>query len=263
MVEKIQSVAAYRTASESVGNLYRKTAQASLVSRLFLVRHGESIWNLQNRFTGWVDVSLSQQGVIEAQQAGILLADEHFDVAFTSTLLRAQDTLYEILRQNHHCTQYVRVHEQNIEWYEHFTPSKGDANELKIYVSEKLNERYYGDLQGLNKDWASQYYGAEQVHLWRRSYAIAPPNGESLQMTSARTLPYYKKHIIPHLQNGESVLISAHGNSLRSIIMYIEQITPQQIIDFELATGAPHMYIFDGDLRFIDKRIFSNLNPKS
>ena len=227
------------------------------MSRLFLVRHGQSIWNLQNRFTGWVDVSLSPQGVIEAQQAAAWLIDEVFDVAFTSTLLRAQDSLYEILRQNRHCAQYARVHEQNSAWYERFTPAEGDANVLKIYVSDKLNERYYGDLQGLNKDWASRHFGAEQVHLWRRSYNIPPPNGESLQMTAARTLPYYQARIVPRLQNGESVLISAHGNSLRSIIMHIEKMTPQQIIDYELATGAPHLYTFDDDLRLIDKRIIS------
>lgn len=123
---------------------------------------------------------------------------------------------------------------------------------------KKLNERYYGDLQGLNKDWAIQHYGAEQVHLWRRSYDIPPSNGESLQMTAARTLPYYRKRIVPHLQNDESVLISAHGNSLRSIIMHIEQMTPQQILDYELATGAPHLYVFNDDLDLIDKQIFSN-----
>jgi 2,3-bisphosphoglycerate-dependent phosphoglycerate mutase len=227
------------------------------MSRLFLVRHGQSVWNLQNRFTGWVDVSLSRQGVIEAQQAAALLAGVHFDAAFTSTLLRAQHSLYEILRQNRHCTQYVCVHEKCSKWYGHRTQAEGDEHELKIYVSEKLNERYYGDLQGLNKDWASQRYGAEQVHLWRRSYDIPPPNGESLQMTAARTLPYYRERIVPHLRNGESVLVSAHGNSLRSIIMHIEQMTPQQIIDYELATGAPLLYAFDDDLLVIDKRIFT------
>lgn len=233
------------------------------MSRLFLIRHGQSVWNLQNRFTGWVDISLSVQGVMEAQQAARLLIDEHFDVAFTSTLMRAQDSLYEILRHNHHCAQYVCVHEQSSEWYEHFTPIDDDAKELKIFVSEKLNERYYGDLQGLNKDWASQRYGAEQVHLWRRSYDIPPPNGESLQMTAARTLPYYQERIAPHLQRGESVLISAHGNSLRAIIMHIEQMTPQQIIDFELATAVPYLYTFDDGVHLIDKKIISNLGKES
>lgn len=228
------------------------------MGRLFLVRHGQSIWNLQNRFTGWVDVSLSTQGVIEAQKAAAWLIDEVFDVAFTSTLQRAQDSLYEILSQNRHCAQYVRVHEQSREWYEHFTAAEGDANQLKVHVSQKLNERYYGDLQGMNKDWAIQHYGAKQVHLWRRSYDIPPPNGESLKMTSARTLPYYRERIVPHLKNGESVLVCAHGNSLRSIIMHIEQLTPLQIIDYEVATGTPHLFTFDSDLRLINKRILSD-----
>ncbi len=227
------------------------------MSRLFLVRHGQSIWNLQNRFTGWVDVSLSPQGVEEAQQAARLLARERFDVAFTSALLRAQDTLYEILKQNHYCRQYVRVHEQSSEWYEHFVPTEGDANELKIYVSEKLNERYYGDLQGLNKDWARRHFGEKQVHLWRRSYDVPPPNGESLQMTAERTIPYYRERIVPHLREGKSVLVSAHGNSLRSIVMYIERMTPEQIVAYELETGSPHLYEFDDHLNLLAKRIFS------
>ena len=231
---------------------------ASPVSQLFLVRHGQSIWNLQNRFTGWVDVSLSRQGVIEAQQAAALLADETIDVAFTSSLLRAQDSLYEILRQNRHCEQYVRVHEQSSEWYEHVSPTQGDASELKIYVSEKLNERYYGDLQGLNKAWARDHFGAEQVHLWRRSYDVPPPNGESLKMTARRTLPYYQQRIVPHLQCGKRVLVAAHGNSLRSIIMHIEQMTPQQILDYELATATPHRYTFDDELHLIEKQIIVN-----
>jgi len=229
------------------------------VSRLFLVRHGQSVWNLQNRFTGWVDVSLSRQGMMEARQVAAALAGERFDVAFTSTLLRAQHSLYEILAQNRHCTQYVCVHERDSAWYQHRTRSEDDTNELKIYVSEQLNERYYGDLQGLNKEWAGRHFGAEQVHLWRRSYDIPPPNGESLKMTAARTIPYYRERIVPHLRNGETVLISAHGNSLRSIIMHIEQMTPQQIIDYELATGAFHVYKFDDALHLLDKLISSNL----
>jgi len=227
-------------------------------ARLTLLRHGESIWNLQNRFTGWVDVSLSPQGMAEAQQAGELLADEHFDIAFTSTLLRAQDSLYEVLKQNRLCNHYVRVHEQSSEWYEHFTPGEGDASELKIYVSEKLNERYYGDLQGLNKDWARQRFGEQQVHLWRRSYDIAPPNGESLKMTAARTIPYYRERIMPCLQRGDDVLVVAHGNSLRSIIMHLERMTQQQIIDYELPTGEPHVYHFDEQAQVVGKHILNS-----
>ncbi len=228
--------------------------------RLTLVRHGESIWNLQNRFTGWIDVSLSPQGMTEAQQAGRLLTSEQYTIAFTSALLRAQDTLYEILKQNITCKQYVRVHEKNSAWYEHFTMEENDARELKIYISEKLNERYYGDLQGLNKEWAKQHYGAEQVHQWRRSYDNAPPHGESLKMTSERTIPYFRKHIKPCLQRSDDVLVVAHGNSLRSIIMHIEQMMPQQIVDYELPTGVPHVYTFDGQLQIIEKQYLNNIS---
>jgi len=225
------------------------------VSRLILVRHGESIWNLQNRFTGWVDVSLSRKGIAEAQRAGELLANEHFDVAFSSALLRAQDTLYEILKQNHHCDQYVRVHERSSQWYEHFTPAEGDAAELKIYISDKLNERYYGDLQGLDKAEVQRQFGAEQVHQWRRSYDVAPPNGESLQMTAARALPYYRSHIECQLRAGKTVLVSAHGNSLRAIAMHVENLTPQQISEYEITTGTPHIYEFDARMCLIRRQI--------
>lgn len=207
------------------------------------------MWNLQNRFTGWSDVSLSRQGMAEAERAGRLLADEQIDVAFTSSLLRAQDTLYEILKQNCHCEQYVRVHELSREWYEHFTPAAGDAEELKIYVSEKLNERYYGNLQGLNKDAARQQYGVEQVHRWRRSYAEPPPDGESLEMTTARALPYYHAQIEPRLRNVDTVLVSAHGNSLRALVMHIEALSPAEIMQREIPTGIPLVYEFTPDLR--------------
>jgi len=225
------------------------------MGRLTLIRHGQSIWNQQNRFTGWIDVSLSPAGIKEAQRAAALLTEQQFDLAFTSPLLRAQDTLYEILKQNRHCAQYLRIHETGSEWYEHFIATKGDASELKIYVSDRLNERYYGDLQGLNKDLAREQFGAEQVHIWRRSYDTPPPNGESLAMTAARALPYFQSHIIPHLQRGEHVLVSAHGNSLRAIIMHIEQMTPAQILAYELKTGSPHIYDFDEQGQIRHKRI--------
>lgn len=220
-------------------------------ARLTLVRHGESIWNEQDRFTGWVDVSLSRKGMQQAVGAGALLREMMFDVAFTSTLLRAQDTLYEILKQNYHCDQYMRIHELSSEWYEHFVPSVTDVRELKIYISEKLNERYYGDLQGQNKQAVQERYGAEQVHVWRRSYATPPPAGESLAMTAARTIPYYRQKIRPHLERGAAVLISAHGNSLRALIMHIEQLTPEEILDYELSTGVPHVITFDDDMQIV------------
>lgn len=224
---------------------------------LTLVRHGESIWNRQNRFTGWVDVSLSRAGMVEAERAGGLLRDEHFDVAYTSALLRAQDTLYEILKQNRFCDQYMRVHEHNADWYEHFVAAEDDTRELKIYVSEDLNERYYGDLQGRNKDRAREEFGAEQVHIWRRSYDVPPPNGESLAMTAARAIPYYQTRVVPRLQQGESVLIAAHGNSLRAIIMHIEGLSPQQIVGYELPTGSPRRYRFDEHMQLVDKTVLS------
>jgi len=225
------------------------------MGRLTLIRHGQSIWNQQNRFTGWIDVSLSADGIKEAQRAAARLTGQRFDLAFTSTLLRAQDTLYEILKQNRHCNQYLCIHETGSEWYEHFVPTAGDRAETKIYVSEKLNERYYGNLQGINKDQARKQYGAEQVHIWRRSYDIPPPGGESLAMTTARTLPYFQSHITPHLQQGKHVLVCAHGNSLRAIIMHIEQMTAAQIIDYELQTGAPHIYEFDHRGEISNKRV--------
>ncbi len=224
-------------------------------ARLTLVRHGQSIWNLQNRFTGWVDVSLSRRGCREAQRAAALLTDQRFDVAFTSALIRAQDTLYEILKQNRYCQQYVRIHQTGREWYEHFVPAAGDALELKIHVSEKLNERYYGDLQGMNKDDARKRFGAERVHRWRRSWDTPPPNGESLKMTAERVLPWYRDHIVPCLKEGRHVLISAHGNSLRALIKHIEAMTPEQIVSYELATAAPHIYDFDDGLNIIDKTV--------
>ncbi|HHJ38923.1 MAG: phosphoglyceromutase [Methylothermaceae bacteria B42] len=218
------------------------------MARLILVRHGQSIWNLQNRFTGWVDVSLSRHGMEEAERVGKRLANERFDVAFTSMLIRAQDTLYEILKQNRFCDQYVRIHEQSREWYEHFIPAPGDLAELKIYTSEKLNERYYGDLQGLNKDKAREQYGHEQVHLWRRSYDVPPPNGESLKMTAERVLPYYHAHIEPELRAGKEVLVSAHGNSLRALVMHIETLSPEEIIQREIPTGTPIIYTFSPNM---------------
>jgi len=228
-----------------------KTAQ------LTLLRHGESIWNQQNRFTGWVDVSLSRAGMQEASKAGKLLTEQRYDVAFTSSLLPAQDTLYEVLKQNSHCDQYMRIHESASQWYEHFVAAKDDLNELKIYISDKLNERYYGDLQGRDKEQARREFGAEQVHIWRRSYDVPPPNGESLAMTAERTIPYYQSKIMPHLENGESVLVTAHGNSLRALIMYIEEMSKEQILAFNLPTGTPHIYYFDREMKITRKQLLT------
>tara|TARA_R110002126_G_scaffold279559_1_gene426512 strand:- start:115 stop:798 length:684 start_codon:yes stop_codon:yes gene_type:complete len=225
------------------------------MSLLTLIRHGQSIWNQQNRFTGWVDVSLSQSGVKEAQRAAQMLVQQRFDLAFTSELLRAQDTLYEILRHNHQCHQYVRIHDTGSQWYEHFEMSPAEELELKIYVSQQLNERYYGDLQGLNKDKARQLFGDDQVHTWRRSYDVAPPNGESLAMTATRAIAYFQSHIVPALQQGKNVLVCAHGNSLRAIIMHIEKMTASQIAAYELKTGSPHIYQCSTAMEILSKQV--------
>lgn len=225
------------------------------MSTLILLRHGESAWNLQNRFTGWVDVSLSRRGIEEAIACGEMLRDFAFDTVCTSTLIRAQHTLYEVLKGNAHTEHYKCLHPDQRSWYDQYQADPADRGELGVYISEALNERYYGDLQGLNKAAAAERFGAEQVHIWRRSYDVPPPNGESLKMTAERTLPYYHAHIEPLLREGRTVLVVAHGNSLRSIIMHLEGMTPEQILQYELATGAPHVYDLDADLKLTGKRI--------
>jgi 2,3-bisphosphoglycerate-dependent phosphoglycerate mutase len=225
------------------------------MGKLVLVRHGESIWNLQNRFTGWVDVSLSKKGIREARLAGKKLKTYKFDVAYTSTLIRAQETLFEILNKNKNCQEYTRVHEgKNTKWYSHFAQKEEeDKRVLKIHVSDKLNERYYGDLQGLDKNETIKKFGEDKVHQWRRSFDIAPPNVESLDMTSKRTIPYYKEEIVKDLKEGKTVLIAAHGNSLRSIVMHVESMSPDEIINFEMKTGIPHIYEFDRNMNLLYK----------
>ncbi|GAB6067821.1 2,3-bisphosphoglycerate-dependent phosphoglycerate mutase [Methylothermus subterraneus] len=224
-------------------------------SLLTLVRHGQSIWNLQNRFTGWIDICLSEAGIEEARQAGRRLQEERFDLAFASTLVRAQETLIEILRLNRFCSGFRRVHEGESAWYEHFKPSQEDQKTLPVYYAEALNERFYGDLQGLNKDQARAEFGAEQVKLWRRSYDLPPPNGESLAATASRVLPFFQDRIVPHLKNGKHVLICAHGNSLRALIMHLEKLTPQEILEYELATGVPVQYRLDEAQNLVAKKV--------
>lgn len=186
---------------------------------LVLVRHGESEWNRLNLFTGWRDPDLTEKGVREAHKAGRLLASQGlaFDIAFTSVLKRAQRTLAIILGE---------IGQTDIETVE-------DA---------RLNERDYGDLAGLNKDDARKRWGEDKVLLWRRSYDIPPPGGESLKDTAARVLPYYKSRIWPKVKAGRNVIVAAHGNSLRALIMYLEELSAQQIIERELPTGAPFVY---------------------
>lgn len=193
------------------------------MSVLVMFRHGQSVWNLENKFTGWVDVELSVKGVQEAIAAGNKLRNHHFDKAFTSALRRAQDTLWLALN------------------------AMGQS-EMQIIKNEALNERMYGDLQGLNKSETEQKFGAEQVKIWRRSYDIPPPNGESLKNTAERVIPYFKKEIEPCLQAGQNVLVVAHGNSLRALIMHLEKMTPEQILEFEIGTAQPRKYVMGNEL---------------
>jgi len=225
-------------------------------AKLIIIRHGQSVWNLENRFTGWIDVCLSEKGVQEAKLAAEKLQDYKFDVAFTSNLIRANETLFEILKINNHNKKFKKIHdEKKNEWYSNFTKVESDKDYLEVYFSEKLNERYYGDLQGLNKEETKQKYGEEQLKLWRRSFDVAPPNGESLKDNSKRTLPYFKKNILPYLKNGKTVLIVAHGNSLRSIIKYIEKLTPEKIVEYELETGVPIEYDFSPKMKILMRKV--------
>jgi len=191
---------------------------------LVLVRHGQSEWNLKNLFTGWRDVDLTEAGVAEARAAGRKLKSQglSFDLAYTSALKRAQRTLDLMLDE------------------------MGQSG-LPIVRDQALNERDYGDLVGMNKDDARKKFGAEQVHIWRRSYDVPPPGGESLKDTVARALPYYVQEIQPRVLRGERVLISAHGNSLRALIMVLERLTPEQILKRELGTGVPIIYRLNAD----------------
>ena len=193
---------------------------------LVLVRHGQSEWNLKNLFTGWKDVGLTEKGIAEAKAAGERLRRKRlrFDIAYTSVLTRAQHTLDLMLDE---------------------LGQKG----LKTLKDQALNERDYGDLTGLNKDEARKKWGEEQVHVWRRSYDVPPPGGESLKDTLARALPYYMVHIQPDVLGGKGVLVSAHGNSLRALIMAIEGLSPEQILKRELETGVPIVYRLKADSR--------------
>jgi 2,3-bisphosphoglycerate-dependent phosphoglycerate mutase len=197
---------------------------------LVLVRHGESEWNLKNLFTGWKDIDLTEKGVAEARAAGRKLKAQgvSFDVGFTSALIRAQRSLDLILEE------------------------MGQA-EIPVFRDKALNERDYGDLSGLNKDDARARWGAEQVHIWRRSYDVAPPGGESLKDTAARVLPYYIQEILPAVLRGMRVLIAAHGNSLRALVMVLERLSTSDILRREIGTGVPLIYRLNADSTVAEK----------
>lgn len=199
---------------------------------LVLVRHGQSEWNEKNLFTGWRDPGLTEKGKEEARAAGRAMKEKglHFDVAFTSALGRAQETNRIILEEL-------------------------GQSDLPIIKDQALNERDYGDLSGLNKDDARKRWGEEQVHVWRRSYDVPPPGGESLKDTAARVLPYYEKEILPRVLKGERVLVSAHGNSLRALVMVLDKLSEAEIVELNIGTGAPMVYELDGKGNVIRKDV--------
>lgn len=225
------------------------------MSTLVLVRHGQSQWNLENRFTGWVDVPLSKKGIEEATSAGKKLKDFNFDSIFVSHQIRAIQTLNYILIESANPKTPIFKHEERRirKWELNYTSNP--EKEIPVYQSPDLAERYYGDLQGLNKQETKDKYGEEQVHRWRRSYDIRPPNGESLKDTLERTIPYFKKNILKELKEGKTVLVSAHGNSLRSISMYVENISKEEIPNLEIPTGVPIVYTFDENMKLNGKKL--------
>ena len=202
------------------------------MSKLVLVRHGQSAWNEKNLFTGWKDPDLTDKGQQEAITAGQSLKAKAliFDIAFTSALQRAQNTCALIL--------------ENM-----------DQADLSTTRNQALNERDYGDLSGLNKDDARAKWGEDQVHIWRRSFDVPPPGGESLKDTAERVLPYYEAEIVPHLLAGKTVLVAAHGNSLRALVMALEGLSPEEIVKVEISTGEPMIYSLDAQGKMTDKEI--------
>ena len=201
---------------------------------LILIRHGQSEWNALNQFTGWKDPGLTSKGVEEARNAGKIINNLkiNFDLVFTSALIRAQNTAEIILKEIN--------------------------QSLSTIKNQALNERNYGDLAGLNKDDARKRWGDEQVHIWRRSFDIPPPGGESLKDTGERVLPFFMKEILPYVCKGKNVLVAAHGNSLRSLIKFLDNISDEDIVKLEIPTGAPIHYVINGDGSVVSKKDFFN-----
>jgi 2,3-bisphosphoglycerate-dependent phosphoglycerate mutase len=196
---------------------------------LVLIRHGQSLWNLENRFTGWTDVPLTERGAADAALTGKAVKDIKFDLAFTSRLKRANDTLSTVLKN-------------------------AGAKDIPTEFDSALNERHYGDLQGLNKAETAAKYGQDQVKLWRRSYDTRPPNGESMADCERRTLPFFLQYVLPHVHAGKNVIIAAHGNSLRPIMKYLENLSPEDASGMEIGLVTPYVYTFEGDT-MVNKKV--------
>lgn len=213
------------------------------MSYLILLRHGESMWNKNNLFTGWVDVPLSEKGIHEAIEAGRQLASVPIDVIFCSTLVRAMMTTMLAMSVRHDGKTPVVQHAEGLlsSWSKIYS-EQALANIIPVFCNDALNERMYGELQGLNKRETMDAYGEEQVKLWRRSYSVRPPNGESLELTTKRTIPYFESTIMPEIKAGKNVLVSAHGNSLRACVKDIEGLSDDEVVSLEIATGEPIIY---------------------
>lgn len=216
-------------------------------AKLILLRHGESMWNNKDLFTGWVDVPLSPKGVEEALEAGRKIADIPIDVIFISALIRARMTAMLAMSQHHGSRVPVVLHpgEGKMEAWGKIHSDETLADTIPVISAWEINERMYGSLQGLNKQKTREKYGNEQVRQWRRSYDIAPPEGECLKDTAARSIPYFKEMILPYLNKGKNVLVSAHGNSLRSIVMFLDGLSNEEVLALEIGTGVPIFYDFE------------------
>jgi 2,3-bisphosphoglycerate-dependent phosphoglycerate mutase len=233
------------------------------MSKLVLIRHGQSLWNAENKFTGWVDVPLSERGRAEAMIAACKLNDEkiNFDVCFTSLLIRTQETAIICLTE---CESVrggkipiIQHAADDPDWQGWNNYSGKKEEELPIFPSQPLDERYYGDLQGLNKEETVAKFGKEQVQLWRRSYDVRPPGGESLEDTKNRVVPFFQNRILSHVKEGDDVLVSAHGNSLRAMIMELEQLTPDEVVKVEFITGVPIVYDLDAEGKVLSKKVLT------
>ncbi len=222
------------------------------MGKLVLLRHGQSEWNKRDLFTGWVDIPLSKEGIEEAFNAGRKVAHIPFDIIYSSDLSRAQTTVFLAMsvHQSGKIPQLIHVPQKGRPAWDNIHSEETQKTCIPMISAWQLNERMYGQLQGLNKSETRKKFGDEQVLKWRRSYDIAPPEGESLKMNAERTIPYFEEMILPDVKKGKNVFVVAHGNSLRAISMYLDHLSPEEVVKLEVATGEPFVYIYEnGKLR--------------
>ncbi len=232
------------------------------MATLILLRHGQSLWNAANKFTGWVDVPLSERGRAEATIASCKLKTYRVNVCFTSLLMRALETAVICLTEcDEICGGKIPVIKHaanNPEWHGWDQYHVDSSEELPIFPSVALDERYYGQLQGLNKAAAAEELGQEQVQEWRRSFSVRPPGGESLEDTMSRTIPFFRDQILAYLKQGDNALVAAHGNSLRGIIMYLDNLSPEEVPTLNLKTGVPIVYSLNSEGQVLEKEILDD-----